>query len=67
MINFDDYANENKTEHNKKVVIYSRSSKQNNYNRRFKIWKNKCIIEFNRKPTKHYKICLYVKDSYEVK
>ena len=31
MINFDDYANENKTEHNKKVVIYSRSSKQNTF------------------------------------
>ena len=29
------------------------------YNRRFRIWKNKCIIEFNRKPTRNY---LHAKD-----
>ena len=50
MINFDDYVDENKTEHNKnwpyipdkpyRILIIG-------------IWKNKCIIEFNRKPTRH--------------
>ena len=32
---------------------YSRSSIQNINNWRLRIWKNKCIIEFNRKPTRH--------------
>ena len=50
MINFDDYVDENKTEHNKnwpyipdkpyRILIIG-------------IWKNKSIIEFNRKPTRH--------------
>ena len=53
MINFGDYVNENKTEHNKNwpyipdnphrilIIEGSRSGK------------SKCIIEFNRKPTRH--------------
>ena len=31
------------------MAIYSRSSIQNINNWRFRIWRNKCIIEFNRK------------------
>ena len=46
MINFDNYTNENKTEHI--VAIYFRSSIQNIDNWRFWIWKNKCIIKFNK-------------------
>ena len=54
MINFGDYVNENKTEHNKNwpyipdnphrilIIEGSRSGK------------SKCIIEFNRKPTRHW-------------
>ena len=30
------------------MVAYSRSSIQNTNNRRFRIWKNKCIIKFNK-------------------
>ena len=64
MINFDDYTNENKTEH--KLVIYSRSSIQNTFYRRFWIRKNKCVIEFNKKSPRD-KIFLYAKDPYEAK
>ena len=46
------------------MAVYSRSSMQNINNRGFRIRKNKCIIEFNRKPTRHY---LYAKDPYEAK
>ena len=50
------------------MTIYSRSSIQNINNRRLRIWKNKLIIKFNRKPTRHiYKTYLYAKDSYESK
>ena len=38
MINFDDYVNENKTEHNKNWL---------------RICKNKFIIKFNRKLARH--------------
>ena len=51
MIKFDDYVNENKTERNKncpytpdhpyRVLIIGSG-----------IWKNKCIIKLNRKPTR---------------
>ena len=51
MIKLDDYVNENKTKHNKnwpyipddryRILI------------RLRIWKNKCIIEFNRKTMRH--------------
>ena len=54
MINFDDYVNENKTEHNKncpyipdhlyRILIIEGSGSG----------KNKCIMKFNRKPTKHW-------------
>ena len=53
MIKFDDYVNENKTKHNKnwlyipdhphRILIIRDSGSE----------KNKCIIEFYRKPTKH--------------
>ena len=49
MINFDDHVNENRTEDNRN----SRSSIQNINNRQLRIWKNKCVIEFNRKPTRN--------------
>ena len=35
------------------MAIYSRSSIQNINNWRFRIWKNKFIIKFNRKPNRH--------------
>ena len=53
MINFDDYVNENKTEHDKnwpyipdhpwRILIIGGTRSE----------KNKCIIEFNRKSTRH--------------
>ena len=53
MINFDDYANENKTEHNQKwpnipdhpyrILIIGGSGSE----------KNKCIIEFNNQPARY--------------
>ena len=54
MINFGDYVNEKKSEHNKnwpyvpdhsyRILIIGDSGSEK---------KNKCIIEFNRKPTRH--------------
>ena len=67
MINLDDYTNENKTLHNSKVEIYSRSSIQNTNNRGFRIWKNKCITEFNKSQPVIDKAYLYAKDPYEPK
>ena len=50
MIKFDDYVNENKNEHNENWP----NIPDHPYRiLRFRIWKNKCIIEFNRKPTRH--------------
>ena len=53
MINFDDYVNENKTEHDKnwpyipdhpwRILIIGGTRSE----------ENKCIIEFNRKSTRH--------------
>ena len=51
MINCDDYANDNKTEH--KAAVYPRSSIQNINNRRLWIWKYNCIIEFNKQPARY--------------
>ena len=62
MINFNDYTNENKTEHNKKCLI----SIQNINNKRFWIRKNKFIIKFN-KQLKFDKIYLFAKDPYGTK
>ena len=55
MINFDDYVNENngvafngiafKTKHNKNWPYIP--------DHPYRIWKNKFIIKFNRKPTRH--------------
>ena len=63
MINFDDYANENKTEHNQKwpyildhwcrvlTILITGSSR---------IWQNKCIIEFNKLSARYWsKIFVY--------
>ena len=61
MISFDNYTNENKTEHN------SRSSIQNNNNRRFWIRKNKFIIKLNKQSVDNDEIYLYGKDFYEAK
>ena len=44
------------------MALYSRSSIQNITNRRFRIWKNKRIINFNSD-----EIYLYAKDPYEAK
>ena len=49
------------------MAVYSRSSIQNINNGRFRIWKSKCIIEFNRKPTDIDRIYFYVKDPYKAK
>ena len=49
------------------MSIYSRSSIQNINNRRQWIWKNKCIIKFNKQPARIDKIHLYAKDPYEAK
>ena len=53
MLNFDDYANKSKTENNLKwpyipdhpyrILLIGGSG----------IWKNKCIIEFNKQPTRY--------------
>ena len=54
MINFDDYMNKNKTEHNqKRLYIPDHPSIQKTDNRRFRIWKNKCIIKFNKQPARY--------------
>ena len=52
-INFDGYVNENTTEHNNNWPFIPGSSILNISNRRFRIWRNECIIEFDRKPTRH--------------
>ena len=53
MINFDDYVNENKTEHNKNWSYILDHPYTILITGGFRIRKNKCIIEFNRKPTRH--------------
>ena len=50
MINFDDYASENKTELNLK---WQYIPDQNTYYRRFWIRKNKCIFEFNKQSVRY--------------
>ena len=52
MINFDDYVDENKTEHNKNWS-YTPDHPYRINNSRFRIWKNKCFIELNIKPIRH--------------
>ena len=49
------------------MTIYSRPSIQNVNNRRFGIWKNKCIIKLNKNQPDIDKIYFYVKDPYEYK
>ena len=49
------------------MTIYSRPSIQNVNNRRFGIWKNKCIIKLNKYQPDIDKIYFYVKDPYEYK
>ena len=48
------------------MAIYSRSSIQNINNRWLRIWKSKCIIEFDNQPDID-KIYLWEKDPYEAK
>ena len=48
------------------MAIYSRSSIQNINNRWLRIWKRKCIIEFDNQPDID-KIYLWEKDPYEAK
>ena len=49
------------------MAIYSRSSIQDINNRRFRIWKSKCIINLIENPSDNDKIYLYAKDPYEEK
>ena len=49
------------------MAIHYRSSIQNINNWRLRIWKNKFIIKFNRKSTRHWQNILYAKDPYESK
>ena len=49
MINFDDYVNENKTEHNSNWPYIPDHPYRIINNRWLRIWKNKCIIKFNKK------------------
>ena len=54
MINFDEYTNENKIEHNSKwpyIHPVARSPIQNTYCRWFRIGKN--IIKFNKQSTRY--------------
>ena len=48
MFNLDNMINENNKEHNEKWPFISRSPEQNFNNWSLWIWKNKCIIEFNK-------------------
>ena len=67
MIKFDDYVNENKTEHNKKLAIYSRSSIQNINNTRLRIWKKNVLLNLIETQPDIDKIYLYAKDPFEAK
>ena len=53
MINFDDYANENKTEHNLKWPYILDHPYRILIIGEFRIWKNKFIIEFNKQPVRY--------------
>ena len=54
MINFDEYTNENKTEHNPKwPYIPDHPYRVLIDCRWFRIRKNKCIIEFDKQPTRY--------------
>ena len=63
MINFDDYANENKTKF--KVAIYSRSSIQNTNNRGCGSGKTNTLLNLINNQPNIDKIYLYSKDPYE--
>ena len=67
MINFDDYVNENKTDHNKKLAIYSRSSIQNINNTRLRIWKKNVLLNLIETQPDIDKIYMYAKDPFEAK
>ena len=49
------------------MAIYSRSLTQNINNWRYFIWKNKCIIKFNKSSVRIDKIYLYASNPYEEK
>ena len=65
MINFDAFANENKTQF--KVAEYSRSSIQNTNNKRFWIPKTNALLNLINNQPDIDKIYLYAKDPYEAK
>ena len=48
MINFDNYTNENKTEHNSKWPYIPDDPCKILITGRFWIWTNKCIIRYNK-------------------
>ena len=50
MINFDDYTNKNKTEHNLKWPYIPDHPYRILTIGGYGIWKNKCIIKFNNQP-----------------
>ena len=52
MINFDNYANEYKTKHNKNWPYIPDHPYRILIIGGFRIWKNKLFIKFNRKPTR---------------
>ena len=53
MINFDNYTNENKTEHNPKWPHIPDHPYRLLIVGGFRIRKNKCIIEFNKQSTRY--------------
>ena len=65
MINFDAFANENKTQF--KVAEYSRSSIQNTNNKRLWIPKTNALLNLINNQPDIDKIYLYAKDPYEAK
>ena len=60
MIYFDNYANENKTEHNLKWFIL-----QNINNRRLRIWKTNALLNLINNQRDIDKIYLHAKDPYK--
>ena len=53
MINFDDYVNENKTEHNLNWPYIPDYPLQNINNRQLTIWKKRCIIKFKKQTARY--------------
>ena len=66
MINFDDYANENKTEHNSKWP-YIPDHPYRLLNKRFWIWKTNALLNLINKQPDIDQIYLCTKDPYEAR